>query len=141
MKFWDSSALVPLLLKEKQSNVVEKILKQDPSMTLWWGTTVECTSALMRRSREGALSPASLEFARRRLGDFEKDAVRVEPVEQVRERAKRLLGVHHLVASDAVQLAAALSWCGESIEGEGFICLDGQLRQAARKEGFNVSPA
>jgi len=35
----------------------------------------------------------------------------VQPTEEVRERAERLLRIHKLRAADALQLAAALVWC------------------------------
>lgn len=119
---------------------MENIVQQDSAMALWWGTTVECISGLMRRSREGLLHTRDLDIARQRLAKYGEVALSVEPVEWVRERAKRLLGVHAMNAPDALQLAAALSWCRESTSGRGFVCLDKHLRQAARKEGFSLFP-
>ena len=55
-------------------------------------------------------------------------------------RAMRLLTAHPLRPGDALQLAAALSWCGEKPAGAGFVCLDQRLREAAQREGFEVLP-
>lgn len=56
MKFWDSSAVLPLIVDEPASPVILSILRQDTDMVLWWASSVESNSALQRRSREGALS-------------------------------------------------------------------------------------
>jgi hypothetical protein len=49
--------------------------------------------------------------------------------------------VHPLRAADALQLAAALVWVEEQPHGEGFVSLDGRLRDAAAREGFTLVPA
>ncbi len=64
----------------------------------------------------------------------------VSPAEELRDRATRLLDLHPLSAADALQLAAALDWCGERTLGAGFVCLDQRLRAAAMLEGFDVYP-
>jgi hypothetical protein len=64
----------------------------------------------------------------------------VQPTEPVRLRAERLLTVHPLRAADALQLAAALLWGEDTPQGLDFVCLDQNLREAARKEGFAVLP-
>jgi len=56
------------------------------------------------------------------------------------DRAERLLEIHPLNAADALQLAFALAWCQERPQGRAFICLDGKLREAARREGFRLLP-
>ena len=55
MKFWDASAVIPLLLAEPQRAALLGELERDPVMLVWWGTPVECVSAIARREREGAL--------------------------------------------------------------------------------------
>jgi uncharacterized protein with PIN domain len=56
VKFWDSSAIIPLCLKEPASETVRRLLRSDEDMVVWWATRVECLSALARRRREGVLS-------------------------------------------------------------------------------------
>jgi predicted nucleic acid-binding protein len=62
----------------------------------------------------------------------------VQPTEEVRERAERLLRIHKLRASDALQLAAALVWCENRPRGRALIGDDGNLCEAARAEGFTI---
>jgi predicted nucleic acid-binding protein len=140
MKFWDSSAVVPLCVIEPHSEVVEKILKNDERMVVWWGTHLECLSALSRRVREGSVS-------RYEAGSFEKSLtllssawIEVHPKDSIRDRARRILPVHPLRAADALQLAAALVFSRESPFGIEFVSLDDRLRECAGKEGFTVLP-
>lgn len=59
MKFWDSSAIIPLCLKEKTSEAMKGLIKDDEDIVVWWSTRIECLSALSRRQREGVLSSFS----------------------------------------------------------------------------------
>ena len=45
MRFWDTSALVPLLLEQEATRDVEEFLAKDPDIAAWWGTPVECRSS------------------------------------------------------------------------------------------------
>lgn len=44
--FWDSSAIVPLLVTEPRSPAIERLLAGDDQPVIWWATPVECPSAL-----------------------------------------------------------------------------------------------
>ena len=55
MRFWDASALVPLVVREKGSALVMGWLRDDPDVILWGLTRLEITSAIERRAREGLL--------------------------------------------------------------------------------------
>ena len=46
MKFWDSSAVMPLLVEERASARFARIHAADPEIVVWWATEVECVSAL-----------------------------------------------------------------------------------------------
>ena len=138
--FWDSSAVVPVLIAEARSAAMTTLLRSDRAPAIWWGSPVECQSALYRRRREGILSPARLADALGRLDRFAEDVDVVAPTARVRERANRALAAHPLRAADALQLAAALVWSSEAAPGEAFVCLDERLRDAARREGFEVLP-
>jgi uncharacterized protein len=138
--FWDSSALVPVLVAEARSAELIALLRTDRAPAIWWGSPVECQSALQRRRREAILSPARLADALGRLARLVEDVDIVAPTARLRERAGRLLGGHPLRAADALQLAAAFVWSGEEAPGEAFVCLDERLRDAARREGFEVLP-
>jgi predicted nucleic acid-binding protein len=136
--FWDSSALVPLLVPEAPSVEITALLRRDRPV-IWWTTVVECQSALQRRNREGAFQPAELDTALQRLDRFLAGCSTVAATDEVRRRAGRLLAVHPLRAADALQLGAALVFAAEE-KGVGFVCLDRGLRLAASKEGFRVLP-
>ncbi|HEV3134209.1 MAG TPA: type II toxin-antitoxin system VapC family toxin, partial [Acidimicrobiia bacterium] len=138
MKFWDSSALVPLLVRQPTSERLEGLLRRDPAVVIWWGGVVECASALARLQREGTLPRSGLRQAQQVLDHLRARAFEVEPVEEVRARALRLLAVHQLRAADSLQLAAALIWCRERPQRVAFVCLDDRLRLAAAGEGFQV---
>jgi hypothetical protein len=138
--FWDSSAVVPLLLPDVRSAEIATLLRSDAEPALWWVSPVECQSALYRRHREGVLPPAALAQALERLKALMADVDVVAPAPPLRERAGRLLAGHPLRAADALQLAAALVWCNESPQGDAFVCLDERLAEAARREGFTVLP-
>ncbi len=138
--FWDSSALVPVLTAEARSSDMVALLRSDRAPAIWWGCPVECQSALHRRGREGLLSPGALAEALARLGLLAEDVDVVAPTTQLRGRAGRVLAAHPLRAADSLQLAAALVWSDETPSGEAFVCLDERLREAARREGFEVLP-
>jgi uncharacterized protein len=140
MKFWDSSALIPLCFKEPASGVIQELAEVDSDIVVWWATRVECVSALSRRLREGP-APTSMEArAKAILSALSSAWSEVQPNELVRQRVERLLMVHALRAADAFQLAAALTWAQESPVGLDVVCLDQALRLAAAKEGFTILP-
>jgi hypothetical protein len=140
VKFWDGSALVPLLVPQAASRRLAELLRQDSSMVFWWASPVECASAIARLQREGALSRSEQRRAPQFLDQLREGAVEIEPLAEVRARAMRLLAVHPLRAANALQLAAALYWCRERPQKVGFVCLDDRLRLAAAHEGFQVMP-
>jgi hypothetical protein len=51
MRFWDSSALVPLFVLEERSPILEALVADDPDMVVWWASPVECGSAVHRLRR------------------------------------------------------------------------------------------
>lgn len=138
MRFWDSSAITPLLVREADSDLREKHLLADDAMLVWYGTPVELESALNRRKRDGSLRPGDEKAARSRLGRLENSWLEVQPVDTVLERALRLLRVHPLRAADAFQLAAALVTVLEQPRGHVFYTNDIRLKEAASAEGFEV---
>ena len=140
MKFWDSSAIIPLCLKERTSEAMKGLMKDDEDIVVWWTTRIECLSALSRRQREGVLPSGDGGKARTVLSALAATWSEVQPTETVRLRAERLLSIHPLRAADALQLGSALIWAQETPRGLDFVCLDQNLREAALKEGFSVLP-
>jgi hypothetical protein len=127
-------------LKEAASESVERLIRSDEDLVVWWMTRVECLSALARRRREGLLDGEAESRARALIAAIYSAWSEVQPNEVVRQRAERLLMVHPLKAEDSMQLAAALIWAQESPQGLDVVCLDQNLREAALKEGFTVLP-
>ena len=140
MKFWDTSAIVPLCVQEPNSATVREILIEDPFMVVWWGTRTECISALMRQVREDRLTPTDERAARHVLQTLMQTWTEMQPSETLRNTAERLLTVHQLRTADTLQLAAALQWCQGLTTGQGFVAFDRQLRDASYREGFTVLP-
>lgn len=139
MKFWDSSAVIPLLVQEADSARLQKLLAADRQMHVWWGTELECVSAIARREREG-LEPQSVQQAIDRLRRFCEDWTEVLPSARVRDTARRLIRVHPLRAADSLQLAAASVLAREGGFEIEIVTLDDRLRLAASREGFAVTP-
>jgi len=138
MNFWDSSALVPLLVTEATSDLRRTQYDADPWAVVWFGTLAEVESSLVRRQRDGQLPADAEHAARKRLTEITKQWTEVLPTEEVRARAIRLLRVHQLRAADAFQLAAALIFCREQPQHLTFLTADQRLRDAASLEGFSV---
>lgn len=91
MRFWDSSALVPLLVKEASSEGVAGLLEEDAHLLVAWITPVELTSTLARLERAGGLDQVGLAQARNRLWALKEAWHEVLPTEEVREAAIRAL--------------------------------------------------
>ncbi len=104
MKFWDSSAIIPLCLKEPASDLVKNLAEEDGDLVVWWTTRVECLSAMARRRRERVLAIPAERRARAALSALAGEWSEIQPTELVRVRAERLLMVHSLRAADALQL-------------------------------------
>jgi uncharacterized protein len=141
VKFWDTSAVVPLCVNEPASAAVKSILTADPSIVVWWATRTECVSALMRQTREGGLSIEGERKAGQVLRLLADTWTEVQPSETLRATADRLLAVHPLRAADAFQLAAALHWCQRQTTDKELVSFDTRLRQAGYREGFTLLPA
>jgi predicted nucleic acid-binding protein len=140
VRFWDTSALIPLLLREPYSEEVRRLLTEDSAIVAWWATRVECTSAITRRTREGYISAGDATTVRGLLKDLSASWVEVRPSSRVRELAEQSLTIYPLRAADALQLASALVWCEDHTEGREFVSFDRRLRSAASSSGFAVLP-
>lgn len=138
MKFWDSSAIVPVLVGEATSDAMRAMAEDDPLMLVWWATPVECVSAIARLERDGDLVSDAVADAIARLDALADGWHEVQPVEAARRTARRLLRVHQLRAADAFQLAAALVACEGDPASLEVVTLDDRLVDAARREGFLV---
>lgn len=141
MRFWDASAIVPLLVSETSSRALQALAKQDSTMLVWWGSEVECASALARIERDGALDPRDAARVFERLRQLSGAWQEIEPSDVIRQAAIRFLRVHPLRAADALQLAAAYAAAEQRPASLDMVTLDERLAIAARKEGFVVLDA
>ncbi len=139
MRFWDSSAIVPLCVEEPATDRALALVAEDPEIAIWWATPVECASAVARLEREAALTPSEAAEAFHRLDLLGRSWFEIEPHDELREVARRLLRVHPLRAADALQLAAAYLAAERRPPTLEVVTLDERLRHAAMKEGFRVS--
>ncbi len=115
-----------------------ELLQQDATMLVWWGTAVECTSAIARRERERALSSRDATHALDRLRALKHAWHEVLPSPTLRDLAERLIRVHPLRAADSLQLAAAIMAAEREPVTLELVSLDVRLNDAAAREGFTV---
>jgi uncharacterized protein len=140
MRFWDSSAIVPLIVQEEQSDYCIQAYRADSDVLVWSMSKVEVLSTICRRLRDGVLGPASFNAAELRLISLFDTIYEVNAIQRVKERALRLLRVHPLRAADALQLAAVMVGTEENVRRLPFMCFDDRLAAAARLEGYEVNP-
>jgi uncharacterized protein len=139
MMYWDASGIVPLLVRQTRTEDMARLLVQDAAMVTWWGTPVECLSALMRLFREGRLKAEGMRAAERRLLELRNGWDEVLPGEACRRTAERMLRVHPLRAADALQLAAVMIAADHDPGRMEIVCLDQRLSEAAATEGFTAA--
>jgi uncharacterized protein len=140
MRFWDSSALVPLIVVQAASADADAWLAEDGELAVWTLTPVELASALMRLVRDGAIDERTAHTAESRIDELMRSCHTILDVEAVKLQARRLLRMHPLRAADAMQLGAALEWAAGRSTGRVFHTLDARLARAARRESFRVIP-
>ena len=138
MRFWDSSALISLLIDEPVHEVLMVRLDEDPQLLVWWGISLERVSALARREREGSASPTDLARAYSGIRLLALAWHEILPSEIIARTAELLLQMHPLRASGSLPLASVLVASGHDASTLDFVCLDERLSAAARREGFAV---
>lgn len=138
MRFWDASAIVPLVCRESLSPRSRSLYREDPVLLVWTLTPTEVLSAVSRKRREGTMSQSVFRKCKRRLSLLTADWMEVYDLDAVKIRAHRLLEVHSLRAADALQLAAALVGVFDQPAGFEFVTFDAALSAAAEREGFSV---
>jgi predicted nucleic acid-binding protein len=138
MRFWDTSAIIPLLVEELARERLIELFEEDNQMLAWWGTPVEIASALARREREEVLSAEQVAEALRTAHRLAESWHEIVPSDSVRRTAERLLRMHPLRAADSLQLAAALVAADHDPTTLPIVSRDERLTQAARREGFTV---
>jgi len=137
VRYWDASALVPLLIEQPASAHSDRAYDDDHAITTWWATSLECQSGIARIERDGG-APALVQEALARLVQLESEWIEIAPSNFVRLTAGRLLRTHPLRTGDALQLAAAIAAADGNPRGLPFLTFDDRLALAASKEGFPV---
>ncbi len=138
MRYWDASALLPLLVEEPGTALVRGWLEEDGEVCTWGWTHVELASAIERRSREDRLSSAMRQNVLRQVAVLMSHLHEVTDLLAVRKRALPLLARYPLRAADAAQLAAALVVSDPEPASLEFVCLARRLADAASREGMQV---
>jgi predicted nucleic acid-binding protein len=131
--------MIPLLLDEERSQSVSAEYRRDPEIVAWWGSSIECASAIARRERDGLIDGRATAGAIERLDVLGAAWLEMQPSAPIRRTAIRLLRVHPLRAGDALQLAAALTAGEGDASSLVFVTLDDRLALAAAREGFPIA--
>jgi len=133
--YWDASPIIALLVGEPAATRYRRF--ENERIVTWWGTSLECISAIARRQREGA-GAAIVAESYRRLQAMRDGWQEVHASESLHRTAVRLLKTHPLRAGDALQLGAALVASNFEADSARFLTEDARLKQAAEREGFVV---
>lgn len=139
MRYWDASALVPLVVEESRTDELRALLSQESHVVTWAWSWVEVASAVERRTGDGQLSRRQRRGTLDRFTELADACDEVTDVMAVRRQALSLLGRHPLRAADAGQLGAALL-VAQGGTGLPFVCLDTRLAEAAEREGLRPIP-
>jgi predicted nucleic acid-binding protein len=137
VRFWDTSALVPLVIREAETSRAERWLRDDSVVVVRMLTRGELLSSLDGRRRDPA-SARAMAAARRELLAAWDLWSEVTAVDLVRRHAERLVESHPLRSADALQLGAAIVASDDSPAGLEFVTFDRQQAVAAEREGFRV---
>ncbi len=135
--FWDTSALIPLCVKQQPTAALRELLEQH-EIAVWWATSVEMRSAFERLLRMGQLTQAEHIAAGIRLEILRCGWRELQPTEALRAQAEIFLTSYPLKAADSLQLAAAWTWCSGDVQLCTFVSGEAQLLDAARQVGFQI---
>jgi predicted nucleic acid-binding protein len=135
--FWDTSALVPLCVRQGITPRAIALYKLHDAV-VWWATPVEIASALARLVRLKQLDPGDWTRARKLAKRLADSWSVIQPSDALRATSAQLVDRHDLRAADSFQLAAALEWCENAPHGRIFLTADRRLREAALLSGFDA---
>jgi predicted nucleic acid-binding protein len=138
LRFWDSSALVPLVLEEARSPTCRATARGDRDAIVWMFTETEVLAAIHRARLANRLSDDEVGTAERRLERLARAWKVVVDAPTVQKEAREVIRRHRIRAADSLQLAAALLWAKGRPKGRGFVVADHDLALAATADGFDV---
>ena len=136
MRFWDTSALVPLLTQEDATAEMTALFATDRNLVVAFITPVEIASALTRKA---GVNDDLRRLAERRLAVLEANWRIIDEYEPAMKIAQRFASTYRLRAGDAIQLACATLATADR-SGLPFVVRDHDLAAAARAEGFPILP-
>jgi predicted nucleic acid-binding protein len=137
LAFWDTSALVPLCVRQSITPRAVALYKIHDAV-VWWATPVEIASAVARLLRMQELDSSDWSKARKLATRLAGSWFVIQPSDALRARSVELVDRYDLRAADSLQLAAALEWCEGVPEGHVFLTIDQTLREAALLSGFDA---
>jgi len=135
--FWDTSALVPLLVRQSNTSQAVAVYKT-LDVVVWWATPVEIASAVARLLRTGKISTDDFAKSRNLANALFSSWAVIFPTDAIRATSMQLVERYDLRAADSLQLAAALHWCGDAPQGRIFLSGDQKLHDAALLSGFDA---
>jgi predicted nucleic acid-binding protein len=138
VRFWDSSAIVPIVAAEPMTEAMANCLLPIPMSSCGALTEVEVASALMRTARDAGQE--RIRDAEALLDALAATWQTIDRVTEVAVDARQLLRRYNLTAADSLQLAAALLLRRRMSTALAFVVLDQRLATAARAEGLTVLP-
>jgi len=137
LAFWDTSALVPLCVRQSITPRAVALYKIHDAV-VWWATPVEIASTAARLLRMQQLDSRDWSKARKLAKRLASSWFVIQPSDALRARSIELVDRYDLRAADSLQLAAALEWCEGVPEGHVFLTIDQTLREAALLSGFDA---
>ena len=140
MEFWDSSALLPLVVHQRAFSLLcRRALVGSGPRAVAFLARIECRSGLARLVRDGVLTDAERDRASRALDALLARFDVVAFSSTVEQHALDLLVRHGLRALDAMQLGCALALrAGRHTLRVSLACCDRRLARAARGEQLDL---
>ncbi|MEU0095916.1 type II toxin-antitoxin system VapC family toxin [Kribbella sp. NPDC006257] len=134
--YFDTSAIVPLLIQEPSSAACRRLWDDADDVATSRLLHVEAAAALAQAVRTGRITADREAVALRELDRFWRDFLIIEPTALVIGRAAALTSAHCLRAYDAVHCAAA-----EQVNDDDLVFASGDRQQlkAGRSLGFSVA--
>ena len=141
MRYWDSSALAPLLVEESSSAALRRLVGEDDHIIVTWSWShTEVVSAIERRCRKNSHSRAQRQVTLTQFTRFAASWNEISDIMDIRARAHELLTRYRLRTANVGHLAAALVLQARLDALFDFVYLDNQLSKAAELEGAHKKP-
>jgi len=132
--YFDTSAMIPLLVEEPLSKIAERVWQQASWVASARVSYVEARAGLARACRMERISPPELREAVEGLETLHRQMHQVEITADLVERAGQLAEELALRAYDAIQLAAAAS-----LDVDDLIVVTGDRQLAAAAQTLGLA--